>query len=1035
MTLPQILSIIFSVASAIYIFIGIYALYQNSRHSTNILFFVIAMSLSIWSFGFSMSISADILSMVLFWRRFAALGFGAFFAVILHFFIDFTSHGAITFRRRFYILLYLPVFITYLGFTYFPQLNPEQYNMVYTSMGWANFAVNNIWDLFFIAYYVTYFLASLFLIWRWGKQSKSMKDKKASRMIFISFFSTIILASLTDMLGNFIFSVNIPQLAPIFAIIPAIVIYYFIRKYGLLSPKHVNEDAILMSDQIRVKVFNYISTSLIFAATVSFVARYFFSRYDELSNILLYCGTFILIAIIMQLIQKYIKQRTFKDVIIAAIFSLIIPLLTFRYYGSAGATVWAYPFAILVVSIIFDKSFVRIILSVSIILTQIVMWILVPETTVTINSAHHLIRLAIFLSAIWFAGLASRIFQSKLKENAEQMGFQKITTEISTEFISVNEQNLSRKIDTALSRLGDFITPDRIYIYIFDEDIDKDNDRDKGKDKDKLTCYGLWENDNLLDHNDIDREITFTRFPSFIKRIQVGNIITLSNISEFKPVTGDELPTLLGCTEKAFVAMPIIIKNSVFGFFGIDTKAMTKPWSDTQLDFIRIISLVFSAAFERIQQEQKIIKLAFYDHLTKLPNRFLFRDRVSQMIYLSERTNNILAVIFLTLDAFKSINDSIGHEGGDTLIIKLAEKLKQTLRKSDTIARFGGDEFLILLTNLPSTDVISNITEKILHVFDKPFVIKEQEFYVTASAGISVYPYDGKDSDSLVKNADMAMYKAKELGQNRYMYCTDDMKEEVLYKLRLTNNLFRVLDRKELRLYYQPQVDAKSHKILGAEALLRWFHPDYGIIGPDIFIPLTEQTGLIGSIGDWVLTEACRQCKVWLSKGLPDIRIAVNVSILQLKNPKFARRVKHILSETNLDAKYLELEITESSAVRSSDYIMDILHNLKDMGVTISIDDFGTEYSSLSRLSTMPIDRIKLDMHFIHGIGKSEKENAIIKSIIELTHVLGLQVIAEGVETEAQLNFLTEHNSDVIQGYYFYHPVPAEDFEEILLKN
>jgi diguanylate cyclase (GGDEF)-like protein len=653
------------------------------------------------------------------------------------------------------------------------------------------------------------------------------------------------------------------------------------------------------------------------------------------------------------------------------------------------------------------------------------MWILKPEITITIGSANHIIRLSIFLTAIWFANLGSRIFQSKLSENAEQIGFQKITTEISTEFISVNEQNLRKKIDLALSKLGNFLNSDRIYIYMFDEDNDKNN----------LTCHGLWKNDNTIDNKDIDKEISISNYPRFVQRIQVGNIITLSNISDYKSTTGDELPILLGSKEKAFVAMPIITKNNVYGFFGVDSPATTKQWSDTQLDFFRIISLIFSATFERIQQEQEIIELAYFDHLTKLPNRILFRDRVSQMIRLSERTNNTLAVIFLDLDAFKSVNDTIGHDGGDTLIIKLAEQLTKTLRKSDTVARFGGDEFLIMLSNLPSTDVIPMIADKILHIFDKPFVINEQEFFVTASAGISVYPFDGKDADSLVKNADLAMYKAKELGKNRYIFCTDDMREEVLFRMRLTNNLFRALDKNELKLYYQPQINTSNEKIVGAEALLRWFHPEYGLINPGLFIPLAEQIGLIGSIGDWVLKEACRQCRQWQENELTDISIAVNVSLLQLKHPKFVSRVEQILKETKLEAKYLELELTESAAVSTSDYIIDVLHSLKDLGITISIDDFGTEYSSLSRLSSMPIDRIKLDMHFIHSIDKSEKQNAIIKSIIELSHILGLQVVAEGVETEAQLKFLRQHKSDIIQGFYFHRPIPPDEFKDLLSKN
>lgn len=1026
MTLPQILSVVFSVASAIYIFIAIYAIYLDPHKKTNILFSAMAMSLSIWSFGFSMSIAAKALATVLFWRRFAAIGFGTFFTFMLHFFLFFTNYNLKKYKKSFYILLYSPMIIVLLGFTYFPKLNPEQYNMVKTQIGWVNIAANNIWDIFYIIYYVTYFITSLILLWRWGRYSNNSKDKRSSRIIIYSFFIAVIVASLTDMLGNFLFSEGFPQMAPIVAVFPALVIYYFIRKHGLLNPEKVNEDAILMSDQIRVKVTNYISLSFIFAAMVNFASRFFFTgEVDdkaELFSILLFTIIFLLLAIIIQIIQRYIRNKTLKDVITSLLFSSIIPVLTFLNYSSAGANIWALPFILLIISIVFDKSFIQIMLSISIILTQLVMWVIVPETTVTVNSTTYIIRLAIFLSAIWFANLGSRIFQTKLTENAEQIGFQKITTEISTEFISANEQNIVDKLDIALSKIGTLLNPDRIYVYIFGEDSNKS----------KLTCYDIWKNNSISDNRDLEKEISISEYPELMKNVQEGTLITLSDIGKYTSPSGDELSMFLGSKDKALVVMPIINKKKVYGFFGIDSPAMTKQWSDTQLDFFRIISLIFSAAFERIQQEREIVELAYFDHLTKLPNRFLFRDRVSQMICLSERTSNTLAVIFLDIDAFKSVNDSIGHEGGDTLISKLAEYLVRAVRKSDTVARFGGDEFLIMLSNLPSTDVIPKIAEKILRIFEKPFVIDEQEFFITASAGISVYPYDGRDADSLIKNADLAMYKAKELGKNRYMFCTDDMREEVLFKMRLTNSLFRVLDRKELKLHYQPQIDTTTEKIVGAEALLRWFHPEYGLIKPNLFISLAEQLGLISSIGDWVLNEACRQCKAWQDQEQVELRMAVNVSPLQLKHPNFVSRIEQILKETQLEPKYLELELTESIAENSSEYINEVLYKLKAMGITISIDDFGTEYSSLSRLSSMPIDRIKLDMHFIHSIDQSEKQNAIIKSIIELSHILGLQVVAEGVETEEQFYFLKKHNSDLIQGYYFYRPLPPDKFGKVL---
>lgn len=339
---------------------------------------------------------------------------------------------------------------------------------------------------------------------------------------------------------------------------------------------------------------------------------------------------------------------------------------------------------------------------------------------------------------------------------------------------------------------------------------------------------------------------------------------------------------------------------------------------------------------------------------------------------------------------------------------------------------------MILLNHLNGTDDIERIIKKILSIFEEPFLIKEQEYFVTASAGVAVYPFDGGDSDTLIKNADIAMYKAKEQGKNQYLFCTADMKKEVLLKMRLMNNLYRALAKNEFMLHFQPQVCTRSKRIIAAEALLRWNHPELGMIPPNQFIPLTEQTGLIVPIGEWVLRTACMQCKTWQLSGFPDMRIAVNVSIIQLRNPDFVSRLKRILQETQLEAQYLELEITESAAVNESEYIFEVLDKLKALHLSISIDDFGTEYSSLSRLTSMPIDRIKMDMQFVRRIHQSDKDKAIALGIINLAHNLGLKVIAEGVETENQLDFLCQKDCDEIQGFYFYRPLNADDFDMIL---
>jgi len=378
------------------------------------------------------------------------------------------------------------------------------------------------------------------------------------------------------------------------------------------------------------------------------------------------------------------------------------------------------------------------------------------------------------------------------------------------------------------------------------------------------------------------------------------------------------------------------------------------------------------------------------------------------------------------------INDTMGHEKGDELIKEVANRLRGILRKGDTVARFGGDEFVILLQNVKDIDSVNTIAQNTLHSFERPFIISGMECYVTASIGIAIYPEDGEDIETLLKNADLAMYKSKERGRNKYQYCTPVMKTQVNETMQITNRLYRAMENNELMVYYQPQISYSLNKIVGLEALLRWYNPELGFIPPSTVIPIAETTGLIIPIGEWVLQTACRQNKILLDSGLADIRIAVNLSMQQLQSSKIVAQVENALLKTGLPPSHLELEITEGALMAEVDIILSNLNKLKDMGISISIDDFGTEYSSLNYLKKLPVDRIKIAMPFIHGISVSEKDEAITKAIIIMAANIGLKVIAEGVETEKQLNFLTQRMCDEVQGYYYYKPMPADELIRVL---
>ena len=439
----------------------------------------------------------------------------------------------------------------------------------------------------------------------------------------------------------------------------------------------------------------------------------------------------------------------------------------------------------------------------------------------------------------------------------------------------------------------------------------------------------------------------------------------------------------------------------------------------------------------RKDMEARLVHLASHDALTGLPNRNLLADRLSQALISATRHRRAAAVLFLDLDRFKFINDSLGHSMGDRLLQVVAERLSACVREGDTVARLGGDEFVIILEDMARPRDAALLAQKMLDRFTLPFRVEDpvtgtQKFYFTASIGISLYPGDGEDAQTLLKNADVAMYRAKEHGGNNYQFFTAEMDTRARKRLSLENALHHALEQEQFVLHYQPQVELATGRVLGVEALLRWRHPEQGLIAPAEFIPLLEETGFIIPVGEWVLRTACAQHRAWREAGLPPLRMAVNLSARQLRHEHFVDTVAAALADAGMDPDGLELEITESAVMQQVEASLETLRRIHALGVQLSMDDFGTGYSSLGHLKLLPIDTVKIDQSFVRDIPGDENDAAIAQAIIVLTHGLQLKVIAEGVETKEQLEFLRAHGCDAMQGYLFSRPLPADEITSLL---
>ncbi|MCF8152482.1 MAG: EAL domain-containing protein [Sulfuritalea sp.] len=443
---------------------------------------------------------------------------------------------------------------------------------------------------------------------------------------------------------------------------------------------------------------------------------------------------------------------------------------------------------------------------------------------------------------------------------------------------------------------------------------------------------------------------------------------------------------------------------------------------------------IFADITEHKQTEEHVRHLAHYDALTNLPNRTLFNDRLGQALINAQRDNGKAAVMFLDLDRFKNINDTLGHGIGDLLLQEVAVRLTGCVRQGDTVSRLGGDEFVILLPELNDEKDARLVAQKLLNAAVFPMVLEGHELHISASIGISYYPMDGANAEALMKNADVAMYRAKEEGRNNFQFYHASMNARSFERLAMETSMRYALNRGEFDLYYQPRFSLPEGRIIGAEALIRWNHPDLGLVSPGQFIPLAEETGLILPIGEWVLKQVAAQGKAWQQAGFPPLSLAVNVSARQFRRVDFAGEVLQILRNSGFDPHHFELELTESTLMTHAEENIETLKKLNALGIRIAIDDFGTGYSSLSYLKRLPVDILKIDRSFVSEVPDNRDGAAIVEAIIAMAHSLGLHIIAEGVETVEQLEFLQMRKCNEIQGYYFSHPLPVEQFEQLILE-
>ena len=965
-----------------------------------------------WSTGISLSNVAEAEAIRLIGLRVASLGWAAIMGLTMHIVLLLTGQDAFLQRRLNRFGIYLPGVVTAVASAILPIFGLNRELLVLTDHGWINASAMDGWDMFAFAYAIVFTVIITILLLQCGMNSHP--DKKHTQVRYSAAFlaGSGFVSVLTDLLPR-ISSIRIPMLSPILFLPFVASVGYCIRRQQTLQKP--SQEGRILTKTAQAHIYRYFGLSVILGGiALLFSGPVFHGNPNAmpvpiLSALVVVCGVFLLVVDRMRL------DDDAEELLVSLDFAFYTPLVILWFYSAGMLVAWGFIFPLLIIGLLFKRRIIFLTLIASSVLTEFYLWAYAPIIDLGVSARDYAIRLSVIAVSAFFAGYVNGIYTRRLRENVNHSVMQSIASEISQSFVHGSKKDIHDRLYHTLEKCGRFIECDRAYIALL------------GHEASTIRYSVEWTREGVLSQLHVFEESLKEMHPMMIRQLTNENIVLLKNTAFLPPMASKVKRELNVQGIVGLITVAIKNRDEIIGFMGFNASRPLRHWNIVSPTFVQIVASIVSDAIVKAESEQKLSLMAHYDQLTGLPNRTLLKERLDRALISAKHSKRLIGIAFLDLDSFKAVNDTMGHAQGDLLLKEIARLLVDGVRKRDTVARIGGDEFVLLLEQLNDPEELLRIMDRIMEMVRKPVLLQGQEFFVSVSAGVALYPQDGEDADTLLKNADTAMYEAKNVGQGKYLLCSMEMKAEVEETTKLVSLLYHARENGQLLLYYQPQVDIATKAIVGLEALLRWDLPGRGILHPATFLPLAEKTGLIHSIGSWVLEEACAVNMRLHAMGCTKMRVAVNVSVQQLRNPDFISVVASALKKTGLQPAFLEMEITESIANGNADTMIEALQSLKTLGVSISIADFGSQYSSLSRLKVLPIDRIKMDVQFVQGIEKNPKDQAITRVIINLAKSLNLKVVAEGVETAPQMHFLSQRQCDEVQGFYLYKPMPEAE--------
>lgn len=1022
MELSYLLSMLFTMALVCYSLFAVYVMYLDPKSSLNQAFAVMCVLMGIWTFAFGVSVSATTLETAIFWRRIAVVGFGGVYSVLFHLSLIIRKKTKHIKGKWLAIIIYVPALINIVLYANPFSLTNYSYVLGMTKFGWMNVSDFHILDWYFYIYYLGFSLATIVQLSLWYKERRTISEKRQSLIILMATILGVTVSSMTDIIIVLMLKIEMPQIAPLIILIPFIAILYSIMIHRLMMPQEDVPVMVMLKSSAKDMIYRYMTSGLLVSSAVVFIFLYFFEHSGLLYSFFL-ALVLTVFGVSIRIIIRSRLSEDHKDSLVLLIVVLLMPFVQYSLGDTADKALWVLPFLLMIGFMLYSNSKMMLGIGIGSLLSYGHYWVIISRRVLVITDKDIIVRMLLLTVGIILSIIINRFFLLRLKENAHQVNNQQMISEISTFLVSAKNENFETKVDKILELIGERYQVDRTYLFSIDAD---------GL---TLSYTHEWCSEGIDSGIGDLINIPVTQFPWWMKELKMNQVINIPSVAMLPDEAKIEHAELLSQKIQSTLAVALYVDAKMIGYIGLDSVRVQKKWEESYITNLKIIGNVLSDAFAKNEVEKVIHSMAYHDQLTGLPSRQLFADRLEQTIKMADRAGEKILVTMLDLDGFKRVNDTMGHDVGDVLLIQVARRLENAMRDSDTVSRFGGDEFLLLCGGIRNISDAQAVGAEVIEAFREPFILGGETFSITASVGLAIYPDDGETNEKLIKNADIAMYHAKDNGKNTFALCSNQLKDSNQLNTLLTNSLYQAMDANEFFMCYQPQVDLSTSKIVGVEALIRWHHKDVGLIKPAEFIKIAERNGYILQLGEWVLNEVFQQMVNWSEDGYNDFNVAVNISFLQIKHPDFVEMLKGLISQYRVDPSRLEIEITESIAMSQKNHIEAKLRELRALGIKIAIDDFGTEYSSLGRFKDLAVDKIKIARPFIDGISMGQKDEAIVKSIISLAKNLHISLIAEGVETADQRDFLLAEEVQYVQGFFYYHPMMPDEIKPLLTQN